>query len=73
MTKEEAILEARRKNKAGDFDHAITSRTPSDYFTDDVALDCGHSILVMPSTLRDDNKEHCGQCAREWIKAQLQA
>jgi hypothetical protein len=66
-TKEEIILEARRKNKAGDFDRKILSRMPSDYFTDDVTLECGHTVLIVPTSLRDDDKQHCGQCAREWI------
>jgi hypothetical protein len=68
MNKHEAILKAREKNKAGDFDSTITSRTPVDIATDEITLDCGHSMQVMDPPIRRDNKQYCWQCARDWMK-----
>lgn len=71
MTREEIITEARRKHDAGDFNRQIVTRTPADFHTDAVELDCGHQALDVRRVTGRDVKQQtsCGHCAADWIKA----
>jgi hypothetical protein len=81
MTRIEAILAARKKRKAGEFDRKITRSTPCDLDTDMIEFDCGHirtasvSSLELHESIRSlekspgkkDRGEYCDRCAEEWI------
>ena len=72
MTREDAILEARRKLQAGDFQRAIVEIVPVDLDYDRFKLECGHtkawsSRLSVRVDNNDPIRERCTTCAEEWI------
>jgi hypothetical protein len=70
MTREEAILDARRKLEAGEFQRAVVKIVPADVGYDRLTLECGHSKAWMPGLVLNDKKalrERCVACAEEWI------
>lgn len=71
MTREEIIIEARRKRDAGDFNREIVSRTPTDLFIDLVMLDCGHQgSEVRPFSGRAE-PHACELCTSDWMRAAM--
>ena len=70
--KEVAILLAREMYDRGDFKRAVISRVPSDLFTDDLVLECGHTSGTSP---RGEEVTHanCHRCASDWIEAETKA
>ena len=69
MTKQEAVLECRRRSKDGEFNRKIIERVPEDVTYDTVHLSCGHSQLELP-VVEDEEKEEisCLDCEKEWIR-----
>jgi hypothetical protein len=66
MTREEAILEARRKDKAGEFRRRIVKRTPKDINLNDLELECGHRSVEWANRPAEyDNG--CLDCVNQWI------
>jgi hypothetical protein len=70
--KEVAILLAREMYDRGDFRRAVIRRVPSDLFSDDLVLECGHTAGV---SLRGEEVQHadCSTCARAWIENETRA
>jgi hypothetical protein len=54
MTRSEAILEARKRKQAGDFNRQIAHITPCDLYTDLIELTCGHARTAPESSRRLD-------------------
>jgi hypothetical protein len=65
MTNAEAIVEARRKTKAGEFKRQIVKRTPRNILVDKVELECGHSTGLLAETTSE--YEDCQDCAERWV------
>src|SRR5262245_57316715 len=69
--KEVAIRLARAECDRGDFRRAVVRRAPSDLFSDDLVLECGHTS----GTARRDEEvasANCYHCARAWIETETQ-
>jgi hypothetical protein len=70
MTRSEAILEARRKYDAGDFNRRVSQRMPENFTWDSVTLDCGHIIHHSEMILGGkplSERRACWRCAEAWI------
>jgi hypothetical protein len=70
MTRSEAILEARRKIEAGEFDRAVTGIEPADLTWDTLKLECGHTGLWCAKIRIDKTppqQEKCSECAKAWV------
>jgi hypothetical protein len=65
--KEVAILLAREMYDRGEFQRAVVRRVPSDLFSDDLVLECGHTAGAARA---GEEVEHanCHACARAWSK-----
>ena len=70
--KEVAILVAREKYAGGDFRRAVVRRVPSDLFSDDLVLECGHRSGVARSG-EEIPYADCYTCAQAWIEAETKA
>ena len=73
MTRNEAIVESRRKLKAGEFDRAVLSVEPDDVHWDRLVLECGHWTAwaaKLHSNGVPPERDACYKCAREWVDDQ---
>ena len=70
--KEVAILLARERYDRGDFRRAVVRRVPSDLFSDDLVLECGHTSGAS-SGGEEVQSANCSACARAWIESETRA
>ena len=78
MTRADAILEARRKLEAGEFQRAVVEVAPEDLDYDRITLECGHTKVWTPRMMMYIDKVspllgRCNQCAEEWIAGNTDA
>jgi hypothetical protein len=74
MTRQEAILEARRKQEAGEFNRAVVKREPADLNWDQLILECGHTTAWTAKihfTPNPPDKQICSECAKEWVEQNI--
>ncbi len=66
MTREEAILEARRMYKEGKFRRKIAAREPDELRFDWIILECGHRTSI--AAWDEGTERNCQTCAEEWVR-----
>jgi hypothetical protein len=70
MTREERIIEGRRKLESGDFHRAVTSTSPLNFEWNRVTLECGHEMLWDPVIIKKlPARMKCHKCAEIWLDA----
>jgi hypothetical protein len=67
MTRAEAIIEARRKYQAREFDRKIVKRTPKNLLSDIAELECGHTEATSGFDLKDKSSP-CLKYIDRWIE-----
>ena len=70
--KEVAIVLAREMYDRGEFQRAVVRRVPSDLFSDDLVLECGHTSGAS-SGGEEVQSANCSACARAWIESETRA
>jgi hypothetical protein len=68
MTRAEAIIEARRKYQAGEFNRKVVKRTPKNLLTDIAELECGHTESSTALNFSADKSPACLKCVDRWIE-----
>ena len=71
MTRNQAILMARKMDAAGDFNRRIVERAPDTLRQDIVKLDCGHQLRLSATVVdlwQERETMACHKCSEEWLR-----
>jgi hypothetical protein len=64
--RKEIILDARARRDEGWFDRQIVSAQPKDLHSDQLLLECGHTVMAIPR--EGEVKHFCNDCADAWMR-----